>query len=551
MNPANKRIVMGVIFLATLNLVANAVVILGVGDDYFRMVFTDLTFPIGGLFATVMLIYAAWKWRGVSSRRFYAWLFLALSYLVMTLADVVWAVLEVGFEQTPYPSLADWFYVAYYPLFLLGIILFPARPQSRLQLIKSVLDAGIVLIAASIATVIFIIAPVIVADEGAPWIDILLSVLYPAGDILILLALLRLIYWRREGKRDIAMWLLAASGAFTIYIDCIFSLQTLADTYISGGILDIGWLFANYLILLAGVWEVLKASGTEKVEHIPIGTDRQARWVTYLPYLWIVVAYWMLDYDRAHQLPVGDEAIIYWLGLLIVLALVRQLVMIEENIRLTNGLQEALERGKRQEAALEKSNRSLESEIEMRKNIEAQLQHAAYHDPLTGLPNRVLFMDHLMHSFEHAKRHPNYAFSVLFMDLDNFKVINDTLGHSFGDKLLTSLARKLEACIRSNDMISRFGGDEFTFLIEDGVGPNSVIAAANRIMKIVSTPFTVDGKEVRLSASMGIVRNERTYLEAEELLKDADFAMYRAKAYGKGKYEVFHTEMRIYPGQPS
>lgn len=544
MRSKKRRVVIGAAIVATINLVVNLGVILWVKDDRFRMIFTDLTFPLGGLLAAGVLFYAAWQWRGISARRFYAWAILGCAYLVFTLGDLIWAIREVGLQQSPFPSLADWFYIAFNPLFLFGILLLPTKRLSGTQWIRTVLDAAIILISTVMGIWIFVIGPTIEAGAGKPWIDIIKSILYPGGDILIMAALLRLLYLQREGQRAAAMLLIGASGICTIYTDSLFSHQTLTGTYISGGVLDIGWLVSYYLILLAGAWEVLTLDGSERENQKTQISDKQARWVTYLPYIWILTAYGILIYGLNHYLSIQYNVLIYWLGLLMGLALIRQSIMIEENVNLTGGLQKALEEGKLQEAALAQSNRALGDEIEIRKNVEAQLLHAAFHDHLTGLPNRALFLDHLMHSLEYAKRHSNYGFAVLFMDLDDFKLINDSLGHTFGDKMLMKLARILEACIRGSDIISRFGGDEFIFLIEDGAGVEGVTATANRILKIVSTPFEVEGQEVHLSASMGIVSYNPSYHQIEELMQDADIAMYRAKTHGKGKYELFHPEMR-------
>jgi diguanylate cyclase (GGDEF)-like protein len=544
MSTTTKRIIIAISIFATINLVANLAVILWVGDENFRMVFSDITFPLGNLCATGMLFLSAWRWRRVSTRRFYAWSFLALSYMVYSLGDVIWAILEVGLKQTPYPSAADWFYVSYYPIFLAGILLLPVRRFSRTQWIKSVLDAAIILLVAGMGMWIFIINPTIADATGEPLINIILSVLYPTGDILIMVAILRILYWQQKDQRNTAILLIAASGALTIFVDCIFSLQTLTDTYVSGSILDLGWLASYYLIMLAGMWEVRYAGNVKKGRQRPAAGENQVRWITYFPYIWIMAAYGLLIYSPSHELPIGILSLITWVGLLVGLVLMRQLITLEENTRLTGGLQRALVEGQQQEAALARSNLALGEEIEVRKRIEMQLQHDAFHDPLTSLPNRVLYMDRLMRSLEYAKRHEDYTFSVLFMDLDHFKMINDSLGHPFGDKLLMAVSKQLRGCIRSTDTIARFGGDEFIFLIEDGHGSNEITEIATRILETVSTPFEIDGKEVQVSASLGIVHNDHSYLHAEELVQDADIAMYRAKAQSKGSFKLFKAEMR-------
>ncbi|HEY6360956.1 MAG TPA: EAL domain-containing protein [Vicinamibacterales bacterium] len=174
-------------------------------------------------------------------------------------------------------------------------------------------------------------------------------------------------------------------------------------------------------------------------------------------------------------------------------------------------------------------------------------------DSLTGLPNRLLFIDRLGRSIERTKRHKNYLFAVLFIDLDRFKVVNDSLGHIVGDHLLVAIARRLESDLRSGDTfarlgthptIARVGGDEFTILIDDIKDVSDAVRVAERIQANLQRPFTIDGHEVFMSASVGIATSATGYEQPEAILRDADTAMYRAKAWGTARCEVFDTEMR-------
>ncbi|MEQ9553269.1 MAG: EAL domain-containing protein [Coleofasciculus sp. G3-WIS-01] len=180
-----------------------------------------------------------------------------------------------------------------------------------------------------------------------------------------------------------------------------------------------------------------------------------------------------------------------------------------------------------------------------------QLQARAFYDTLTGLPNRALFMDRLSHIVERAKRHPTYRFALLFLDLDRFKVVNDSLGHLIGDQLLIGIARRLESCLRTEDTVARLGGDEFTILLEDIEDIHHATRVAERIQQELSAPFNLDGHEVFTGASVGIVLSREIrqegdiihYDRPEDLLRDADTALYRAKALGRSRYEVFDLTM--------
>ncbi len=182
-------------------------------------------------------------------------------------------------------------------------------------------------------------------------------------------------------------------------------------------------------------------------------------------------------------------------------------------------------------------------DITERKQAEEKLFHNAFHDDLTDLPNRALFMERLDRSLEHTRRRENYLFAVLFLDFDGFKFINDSLGHIAGDQLLGLLARRLELAIRSADTVARLGGDEFVILLDDIEGLRDATHIAERIHRSLKVPFTISNQEVFTSVSIGIALSTPDYDKPEDLLRDADTAMYRAKARGRSNYEVFDRKM--------
>jgi diguanylate cyclase (GGDEF)-like protein/PAS domain S-box-containing protein len=182
-------------------------------------------------------------------------------------------------------------------------------------------------------------------------------------------------------------------------------------------------------------------------------------------------------------------------------------------------------------------------DITDRKQAERQLLHDAFHDVLTGLSNRALFMDRLKLALARHKRLGADHFAVLFLDLDRFKVINDSLGHAIGDQLLVGIARRLETCLRPGDTVARLGGDEFTILLEDVRESREVTAIAQRIQKELALPFNLGGHEVFTTASIGIAPSATGYERPDDILRDADTAMYRAKSLGKSRYEIFDKEM--------
>ncbi len=182
-------------------------------------------------------------------------------------------------------------------------------------------------------------------------------------------------------------------------------------------------------------------------------------------------------------------------------------------------------------------------DISARKRIEEKLIHDAFHDALTGLPNRALFKEHLKLAVDQAKKKDPFLFAVLFLDLDRFKNVNDSLGHAVGDELLIGIARRLETHIRTVDRVARLGGDEFAILLDGIEDPSDATRVAERLQLELQVPFNIRGHDVFTSVSVGIAMSTTGYNGPDEVLRDADTAMYRAKALGKARYEIFDLEM--------
>ena len=192
---------------------------------------------------------------------------------------------------------------------------------------------------------------------------------------------------------------------------------------------------------------------------------------------------------------------------------------------------------------LEKALEKLQEEINSRQKLQSKLLDIALHDSLTGLPNRVLFIRRLEYALNRAKQESSYQFAVLFLDCDRFKVVNDSLGHSVGDELLIAIGRRLQSCLVPIDTLARLGGDEFGILIENITDINIAIQVAEQIIQQLSVTFKLSRYEVFMNASIGISWGNKDYDRPEYLLRDADTAMYRAKAQGRGKYHIFNPAM--------
>ena len=207
------------------------------------------------------------------------------------------------------------------------------------------------------------------------------------------------------------------------------------------------------------------------------------------------------------------------------------------------------ERAEQAERHVEELNRHIAEQERISsqlKESKEHFRHAAFHDTLTNLPNRALLAENLKFVIERAKQHEDYQFAVLFLDLDRFKNVNDSLGHSIGDQLLIAMARRLESCTREADMVARLGGDEFAVLLDGIPDQNEAAKMAQRIQEKLQSPFNLSGHEVFTTTSIGIALSSTGYDHPENMLRDADTAMYRAKAQGKACYEIFDKGMHTH-----
>jgi diguanylate cyclase (GGDEF)-like protein len=248
------------------------------------------------------------------------------------------------------------------------------------------------------------------------------------------------------------------------------------------------------------------------------------------------------SYDANHLYSARDQELLTFVSYHIATALQRKRA--QDSLR--SAYAELEHRVAERTRELADANRELRDQIGERERAEHRLKHQALHDGLTGLPNRACFLDRLGHALVRYQNEHFRQFAVLFLDLDRFKVINDSVGHLVGDELLKEAGARISHCLRTPDTVARLGGDEFGILIEDIHSAGEVFPVARRVIDSLSEPIRVAGKELFTSASMGIAMAHPRYRRAEELLRDADVAMYRAKSLGRQRYELFdeqlHTE---------
>jgi diguanylate cyclase (GGDEF)-like protein len=214
-----------------------------------------------------------------------------------------------------------------------------------------------------------------------------------------------------------------------------------------------------------------------------------------------------------------------------------------ENANLYENLKLSQVREKEKAERLERNLQQLQQTQQELLAIQQKLRHDAFHDSLTGLPNRAWLLELLERAINLAARHPDYLYAVLFLDLDRFKSINDSLGHLIGDELLKQVAQRLRLCVRNTDTVSRLGGDEFAILLEELEDPQEAVVVAQRIQEQFARSFNLEHHEIYAGTSIGITYSHLNYQQPSDILRDADAAMYRAKSQGKGRYVIFDPTM--------
>ncbi|MCX6678380.1 MAG: response regulator [Methanothrix sp.] len=331
-----------------------ALLILFRNDPVFRVTIDDLLFPVINGLAAVGLLYAAFRSEIYGRRARIAWTFLFAGQLSFTLGDITWAVLELGFHQEPIASVADGFYLMFYPLFAIGILLLPAVSLTHKEHFKLLLDTGIVMISAVLVFWAFLIEPTIAANKDDT-LALVISLAYPVMDLILFFALLQLLFRRRMSAKQGPLWLLSVGIAAGIVTDVVYFSQSLLGTYTTGNLLDLGWLASYAFIGLAGV---LQADTSKLGPNSPSNEIESRReqfaWLAYFPYLCAGAAYLMLIWSRYH---LSDSFSVFsWgIGAIIGLVILRQVVALDENVHLYKAAKMEIDERKRAEKLLRQS----------------------------------------------------------------------------------------------------------------------------------------------------------------------------------------------------
>ncbi len=378
------------------------------------VIFGDIgTISINAM-ATACLFFAAFNSRTLDKRVYFGWMMLAVAQLSYTLGDTLWAYYELLLNQSPFPSLADGFYLLRYLLFLIGIFILPSVQIKSGERLKIVLDTAMVMVASIVLFWTIIIAPAIAQNIAADELTLVLSVAYPVMDLMMLFALIDLLLRRINYPFRTALLLLASGTVWLIITDSIFNFQALEGTYISGGMLDNGWIVAYILIGLAGISQAESAKGDIFQQDWKIQSHYvQLTWPLYLPYIAAGGAFALLVWSHDHPLALSFSALALAVGLIICLVITRQILVLNENARLFNEAQEEIAERKQAQkeivrlneelelrvaqrtSQLEAANKELQSEVLERTQAEAAMEDSERRlaDIINFLPDATFVID--------------------------------------------------------------------------------------------------------------------------------------------------------------
>jgi diguanylate cyclase (GGDEF)-like protein len=486
----------------TLALVVSAVLLLAPAEAYTVLLLDDLSQVLAALFATVSTTLCAVRIRDDRRR---AWAALAAGCGGWLVGQSIWSWYElVLHETTPFPSIADVGFLGFPLGATAALLLYPAV-DGRGDRSRRVLDGLTVASALALVSWSSALGAVVRTDNGG-WLATAVSIAYPTSD-LVAICLVVLLLSRRTPDR-LALCLVGWGITSIAVADSAFLYLISTDAYSAEShFVSLGWL-GGFLVL-----------GLAPFAVDPHGALREERSTaaapaSVLPYVPLTIAAAVV----AAQLLAGQSLDLVELvlcGTALATVLARQYATVRDNSRLLSELAER----------------------------EAELRHQAFHDGLTGLANRALFRDRVGHALDLHRRDLR-PLTVLFCDLDDFKVINDTTGHAGGDALLVRVAERLRGALRSGDTLARLGGDEFAVLLEDGSAPLEV---AQKLVESLRQPFTVMGRTVHVKVSVGVtsVTADAPTPTPDVLLAQADTAMYSAKRGGKDAMRSFEVGMEL------
>jgi diguanylate cyclase (GGDEF)-like protein len=454
---------------------------------------------LGELVAAVIAAVAGgWRASQLSGRARLSWAFLGAGSAAWAVGEGLWSYYElISGRETPFPSWADAGFLLFPALALVGLLVRPSSAFARQGRIRVALDA--LLVSASLVVISWVSALGEVYRAGADtWFAASVALAYPGTDIVLLtVAVIAIAFSRTEHRSGLVT--VVVGIVFLTVGDSGFAYLTAKGTYGEVNLIDAGWVAGFLALALAAIWD--EHTADDGHQH---GMDAIPRVALLLPYVPAVVAVAVVLNEVA-QRRLDTVAAFATSGVVAALVGRQMLVLLD--------------------------NRTLMSRI----------AHQAFHDELTGLANRALFADRLSHALDLHRRDLRPV-ALLLIDLDDFKAVNDSLGHPVGDEVLVRVAERLRAVVRTGDTVARFGGDEFAILMEDGGEP---VDLAARVLAGLERAVVLNGRVLPVGASIGVaaLRPDDRPATAVDMLKRADLAMYAAKTAGKSGVQVYNENL--------
>jgi diguanylate cyclase (GGDEF)-like protein len=461
----------------------------------------DYAETVAPLLAAGACIVAGRRQRG---RARVGWFLVAASAAAWGAGQAAWTYSELALQQNPFPSLADAGFVSSVPILLAGLFTLPVWPAGAAAKVRAISDGLLIaggLLVASWNTVL----AAIVASPAETALGQGLSLAYPLADVIVVTVLA--IMWSRASAGTRSPILIIIAGLALIAVsDSTFAYQQAQDSFGSGSVIDMGWV-AGYLVVGLGALFSLNRPLRSTSGALP-------RWrAAALPYLPVPLVVAFAVQERIANGSISVFTLSMALAVFLIV-LLRQGLSVRENIGLLRRLA---------------SN-------------ESELHHRAEHDPLTDLNNRASFIRIVDQHLSVRTSSPLCA--VLFVDLDDFKHINDSLGHAYGDRAIVVVGHRLQSCMRDGDLVARLGGDEFAIFLTNLPNVGQLVSIAERVIEALNEPFQSSDMRASVCGTIGVAIAEPGD-DAGELLRRADIAMYAAKARGKGLFGIFEPSMHV------
>ncbi len=446
-------------------------------------------------------VFSAIAARSASGRLRLAWIAMTVALVAWGIGEAIWTYYELVLDQVPYPSVADAAYLMFPVGACVALLLFPSDQAGPFRG-RVFFDGLIVAGSLFLVSWVTILGPLYSAGGTDP-LAFAVSLAYPLSDVVVL-TLAAVVLVRSGVDHRLTLTLLTVGLACIALSDSMFTYLSAKSQYVSGNVIDIGWVAGLLIIAVAAAASRQTTNDTSDSPELP---GWASIWLPFAPLLLAAIIAAAQPVPLLKSQPVEIVA-----GLLVIAVLVRQFLAVSENRRLV-----------------------------------AAVAQQALRDPLTGLANRALFNERLDHAMALRER-DGIAVGVVAVDLNDFKLVNDSLGHPVGDKLLTGVATRMLNSVRAGDTVARLGGDEFSVVVEGSTDAAHFIA--HRVVESFERPFVIDGHELLMRPSVGlaIAEPDEPGLSADELLRRADTAMYCAKRARTRGVETYHPEMHVVSG---